>query len=134
MAVTDITKILPVLSSDKAVANAEFELTSIGTATDGVLLKVPFEAKDNSTFIIISNTGASAANDGTATIKAGGHYPNSMKGDFNVDIDHGEMQVITIEDLSRFETKEGNVKIVFSTGFTGAVAVIAKSAGIAPVA
>lgn len=102
------------------------------TQANGIKIANALANKNNSLQITIENTYSSA--DSILTIKAGDHYPNAILGDLNLPLTKSATTVVLLEDISRFENKDGSIYLDFSTSFTGNVWAVAKRAGIKPVA
>ncbi len=125
-----INVILPEVEESQSVASAAVAPQTV-TVANGIQIKDAAKNKNNSLAIVIENT---AASESTVTFIAGDTYPNSMLGDLAVDIDAASTMVCQIQDLSRFENRDGSINLDFKSGFTGSIYAVAKRAGIAPVA
>ncbi|MBQ6516804.1 hypothetical protein IJI31_06455 [bacterium] len=106
------------------------------TQANGIYIEDALKNKNNSLQIYVENTTTSGTLSATSTltIKAGNHYPNKMLGDLSVALGAGEITAIILDDISRFENKDGSINLDFASGFTGNVWAVAKRAGIKPVA
>ena len=93
-------------------------------ATNGMELENSAECMRNTLQLHI-NAGAA----GTITFKAGGHYPNSMRGDRTDTLASG-INVVLIQDPSQFTTKDGSICFDLSTGLTGTIYASAKPTGL----
>ena len=104
------------------------------TQANGISVSKALENKNNSLQISIENTYtvSSTATASSATIKAGDKYPNKMLGDLTVTLGAGKTTVIILDDIARFENKDGSVNIDFASGFTGNIWATAKRAGLVP--
>ncbi|MCR5266783.1 MAG: hypothetical protein K6E29_09375 [Cyanobacteria bacterium RUI128] len=133
MARDEITVQLPVLDNSQSVEVAKVTKQAV-TQANGILLKKAFVNKNNSLQISVENTtgAGSTPADSVVTIKAGGHYPNSMLGDLAVTVEKSAITVIVIDDISRFEDEDGNIALNFASGFTGNIWAVAKRAGLVP--
>ena len=130
MARDEITVLEPVQDSTASVEYAKVTKQAV-TVANGIKIKEALQNKNNSLQITIENTYAST--DSILTIKAGDNYPNKMLGDLNVPLTKSAITVVILEDISRFENRDGSVCLDFSTGFTGNVWAVAKRAGLKPV-
>lgn len=112
------------------------------TQANGIYIEDALKNKNNSLQIFIENTYTTA--NSVLTIKAGDHYPNKILGDLTVALpkatagadsapDIPTLTVVLLDDISRFENKDGSINLDFSTSFTGNVWAVAKRAGIKPV-
>ena len=119
----DITVVLPVLDASESYEIAEVTPTNIASE---MVIKKALDNKNNSLVIVVTATGA-----GTITLKAGDAYPNSILGDEPLTIGVGTT-VIRLEDISRFEKRDGSV-VLTNTGTTGTIFATAKRAGLKPV-
>lgn len=106
------------------------------TQANGIYIEDALKNKNNSLQIFIENTTtvSSAAATSTATIKAGDHYPNAILGDLDIALGKSSITAVILDDISRFENKDGSINLDFASGFTGNVWAVAKRAGIKPVA
>lgn len=121
MARTDINIQLPVIENTDAVAVKGITTASLA---NGVCLKRSAECMRN-TLQLHLNTGAA----GSLTFKAGGHYPNSLRGDKVLAVPAG-ISVVMIQDPSQFTTKDGEICIDVSSGLTGTIYATGKPTGI----
>jgi hypothetical protein len=119
----DITVVLPVLDASESYEIAEVTPTNIASE---MVIKNALDNKNNSLVIVVTATGA-----GTINLKAGDAYPNSILGDEPLTIGVGTT-VIRLEDISRFEKRDGSV-VLTNTGTTGTIFATAKRAGLKPV-
>ena len=120
----DIVKVqLPVQDATASIEIKAFAKTTVAPA-NGVVIEDALGNKNNSLVIIIEPTTA-----GAVTIKAGDAYPNSMLGDLTVAPTAGQVNAILLEDMARFENRDGSVNIDFATGFAGTIYAVAKRAG-----
>ncbi len=118
---------LPKQEATQSVEVASFTKQTV-TAANGIKIKKALDNKNNSLVIIIEATAA-----GAVTIKAGDNYPNAMLGDLTVTAAKDEVTAIILEDISRFENRDGSVDIAFASTFTGTIYAVAKRAGLRPV-
>lgn len=119
----DITVVLPVLDAKESYEIAEVTPTNIASE---MVIKNALDNKNNSLVIVVTATGA-----GTITLKAGDEYPNAILGDAPISVGVGTT-VIRLEDISRFEKRDGSV-VLTNTGTTGTIFATAKRAGLKPV-
>lgn len=95
--------------------------------SNGLSISNTFEEKDNTVYLIVYNSADAGKK---LTIKAGDSYPNKVLGDYEITVAAGKTVILTIENQSRFENKDGSVNIDFASGFTGTIYAIGKHAGI----
>lgn len=124
-----IEVILPEVEASQSVATKAVTPKTV-TAANGIQIKEAAKNKNNSLVIVIENTASSAA---TVTFVAGDAYPNSMLGDLDISVGATTTIVCQIQDLARFENRDGSINLDFTSGFTGNIYAVAKRAGIAPV-
>ena len=127
----DIVEVLlPVQDGTQSVETATVVKKAVVQA-NGITIKEALANKNNSLQITIETT---ATSDSTLTIKAGDNYPNKILGDLTVALAKSAVTVVILEDISRFENRDGSINLDFASGFTGNVWAVAKRAGIKPVA
>lgn len=129
MADSSINVNLPVQDATQSVEVANFTKTTVASG-DTITIKNALDNKNNS-LVIVVELASSATTAGSLKIKAGNNYPNSMLGDLSVAVNTG-VNTILLEDISRFENKDGSVKIAATYG--GTIYAVAKRAGLKPVA
>jgi len=112
----------PVLDDTQSVAELEVTKSTV-TQSNGVGIKRAFANKNNTLLICIENT---AEADSQVTFKAGDMYPNAMLGDLTLAVASSVVNAFQIQDISRFENRDGSLNIDFKTGFTGKIYAIAK--------
>lgn len=100
------------------------------TQANGIKIKEALFNKNNSLQITIETTSTT---DGNLTVKAGNNFPNAMLGDLVLPLAKSAVTVVQLEDISRFENRDGSIELDFSTGFTGNIWAVAKRAGLKPV-
>ena len=127
MAYDEIEVQLPEQEATQSVEIAAFEKTTV-TAANGIQINDALDNKNNSLVIVIEPTTAD-----TVTIKAGDNYPNAMLGDLDITPTADQVNTILLDDISRFENKDGSVCIEFGDSFAGEIYAVAKRAGIKPV-
>ena len=121
----DIVKVqLPVQDATESIEIKELAKTTVAPA-NGVVIENALGNKNNSLVIVIEPTTT-----GAVTIKAGDAYPNSMLGDLVVTPTDDQVNAILLEDIARFENRDGSVNIDFASGFAGTIYAVAKRAGI----
>ena len=130
MARDSVTVALPVQDATQSVESVKITKQAV-TVANGIKIADAFKNKNNSLQITIENTYSSA--DCTLTIKAGDNYPNKILGDQTVPLTKSAVTVVLIEDISRFENRDGSIYLDFSSAFTGNVWAVAKRAGLKPV-
>jgi len=128
MARDEITVQLPVQEATQSAEVAVITKQSI-TPANGIKIKKALDNKNNSMVIIVepSSTGKNLI------IKAGDNYPNRVLGDLSIAPTQNKVNAILLEDISRFENRDGSVNIDFATGFEGYIYAVAKRAGLKPV-
>ena len=112
----------PELDSTQSVAELEVTRSTV-TQANGVGITKAFANKNNTLLICVENT---AESDSQVTFKAGDIYPNAMLGDLTVDVAASTVNAFQIQDISRFENRDGSLNIDFKSGFTGKIFAIAK--------
>lgn len=124
---------LPVGDVSKSVEIIKITKQAV-TQANGIKIANALDNKNNSLQIFVENTTtvSSAAADSSMTIKAGDHYPNRILGDLTVALTKSKTVAIILDDISRFENKDGSINLDFASGFTGNVWAVAKRAGILP--
>ena len=127
MARDKVTVLEPVQESTASVEVGVVTKKAV-TVANGIEIVDALANKNNSLQITIENTYSSA--DSTLTIKAGDNYPNAMLGDLAVTLEKSKVTVIILEDISRFENRDGSIYLDFSSAFTGNVWAVAKRAGM----
>lgn len=120
---TEIEVILPALDATQSIETASF--TPVDIDEDMIIVDA-LKNKNNSLAIIAEVTTA-----GTLTIKAGDNYPNAILGDLAVALEAGT-NVIRLQDISRFENKDGSVGVAGDGTVAGTICAVAKRAGITP--
>ena len=116
----------PTVDASQSVGAKEITKTSV-TPANGIKIAKAFANKNNSLLICVENSGES---DSYLTLKAGDSYPNSMLGDLKQDVYGEAVTVFQIQDISRFENKDGSLYIDFPVGFTGKIYAVAKSTAL----
>ena len=116
----DINVILPTPDASLSVE------TSAVVKTNGTEFTIAnaLENKNNTLQIFVE-----VASGTDITVKAGNAYPNAILGDCKVKA-AGDCTVIILEDIARFENKDGSVKVAL--GAAGNVFAVAKRAGLDP--
>ena len=127
MAYDEITVQLPVQESTQSAEVAVITKQTV-TAANGIKIKNAFDNKNNSLVIIVEPTTG-----GAVTIKAGNNYPNKILGDLVITPTNNKVNAIIIEDISRFENRDGSVCLAFASSFVGSIYAVAKRAGLKPV-
>lgn len=130
MARDEITVQLPDLDAQESYEYVAVEKQAV-TQANGIKIKKALDNKNNSLQITIETTYSGA--DSTLTIKAGNEYPNAMLGDATVPLKKSAVTVVLLEDISRFENRDGSINLDFSASFTGNIWAVAKRAGLKPV-
>ena len=125
-----ISVYLPDVEQTQSVAYTEVAPFAVN-AENGIQIEKATENKNNSLSILIENASTSAS---TVTFVAGDTYPNSMLGDLEIPLKESSTTVCQLQDLSRFENRDGSISLDFAADFSGNILAVAKRAGIAPVA
>lgn len=116
----------PVVDETQSVAEVTVTKETVVSA-NGIEIANAFKNKNNTLFICLENT---ATKEAKVTILAGDAYPNSMLGDLAVPVKASSTTMMQIQDVSRFETKDGSLNLDFSTDFTGNIYAVAKSVAL----
>lgn len=130
MARDEINVLLPVQDDTQSVETIAVTKKAVVQA-NGIAIKDALANKNNTLQITIETTVGS---DSTLTIKAGDNYPNKILGDLTVALKKSAVTVVLLEDISRFENRDGSINLDFASGFTGNIWAVAKRAGVKPVA
>ena len=125
-----VNVLLPVQDDTQSVETIAVKKQAV-TQANGIAIKEALANKNNTLQISIETT---ASADSTLTIKAGDNYPNKILGDLTVALAKSAITVVLLEDISRFENRDGSINLDFASGFAGNVWAVAKRAGIKPVA
>lgn len=125
MAEVTIEVKLPVQDATQSVEVVNFTKQTVASG-DKIKIKKALDNKNNSLVIIAEPTSTA----GTLKILKGDNYPNAVLGDMNVAVGVGA-NAILLEDISRFENRDGSV--VISATYAGTIYAVAKRAGIKPV-
>lgn len=96
---------------------------------NGIEIEKALENKNNSLQIFVETT---ASADSVLTIKAGNEYPNKILGDLTTPLKGSAVTAVILEDISRFENRDGSIHLDFASGFTGNVWAVAKRVGMQP--
>ena len=124
-----ISVILPEVEATQSVAYSDVTAFPVN-ADNGVQIEKATENKNNSLSILIENVAATAS---TVTFVAGDTYPNAMLGNLEIPLKEDATTVCQLQDLSRFENRDGSICLDFAAGFSGNITVVAKRAGITPI-
>lgn len=130
MARDEITVHKPELDAKESYEYAAITKQAV-TQANGIKILNALDNKNNSLQITIETTYSGA--DSTLTIKAGNEYPNKILGDATVPLKKSAVTVVLLEDISRFENRDGSINLDFSSSFTGNIWAVAKRAGLKPV-
>lgn len=104
--------------------------TAASTALD-ITVQDAMACKNNSMYIIANITTVGAT--GTITIAAGDEYPNRVLGDYVYECSAG-YNAILLEDISRFENRDGSILVKCGASLVGDILVIGKRVGVDNVA
>ena len=129
MAKDVISVYLPDVDASQSVAYTSVE-SFVVNPENGIVIEKATENKNNSLSILIENTSVSESK---AIFVAGDTYPNSMLGDLEIPLEASTTTVCQLQDLSRFENRDGSISLEFPTEFSGNILAVAKRAGITPI-
>lgn len=121
---------MPEVEPSQSIAYKEIAPFEVNIA-NGITIEKATENKNNSLSILIENTSEAAS---SVTFIAGDTYPNSMLGDLVIPLKESSTTVCQLQDLSRFENRDGSINIDFQENFVGNIYAVAKRAGITPLA
>lgn len=116
---------LPVQDDSQSVEFVQVTKTA-AAANDVITIEKALDNKNNSLQIFVETSAGS-----TVTLLAGNNYPNKILGDKTVEATG--LTVILLEDISRFENRDGSIVFKCGEGFTGNVWATAKRVGMKPV-
>ena len=119
---------MPDVEASKSIAFKDIVPFEVNSA-NGITIEKATENKNNSLSILVENTAGSSS---SLTFVAGDTYPNSMLGDLTIPLKESALTVCQLQDLSRFENRDGSINIDFASDFTGNIYAVAKRAGITP--
>lgn len=125
-----ISVILPEVEATQSIAYSDVVAFPVNP-DNGVQIEKATDNKNNSLSILIENAAAEAS---TVTFVAGDTYPNSMLGNLEISLKESATTVCQLQDLSRFENRDGSICLDFASGFSGNITAVAKRAGITPIA
>lgn len=128
MARDEINVQMPKIDNTQSVGSMVATKQAV-TVANGIKINNATANKNNTLFIVIENTASAAS---TITILKGDTYPNKVLGDMTIAVESG-INLIQLQDPSRFECKDGSISIDFASGFTGNIFASAKRAGLLPV-
>ena len=130
MAKDIISVYLPDVEATQSVAFTTVEPFAVNPE-NGITIEKATENKNNSLSILVENARTEPSK---VTFIAGDTYPNAMLGDLEVPLQASSTTVCQLQDISRFENRDGSIALEFPTEFSGNVLAVAKRAGIIPVA
>lgn len=113
----------PVLDETQSICAVGIAKDTV-IAENGISIANAFANKNNTLMICVENV---ADADSTVTFVAGDTYPNAMLGNLDVTVGANAITVLQVQDMARFENKDGSINVDFADSFTGNVFVIAKS-------
>lgn len=116
----------PMIDNSQSVLSSQITKFSV-TPANGISIQKALVNKNNTLMICIENT---SENDTEVTLKAGDNYPNSMLGDLNIKLLSSSMFVVQLQDIARFENKDGSINLDFNSDFKGNIFAIAKSTSL----
>lgn len=131
MARDEIAVLLPTPDSTKSVEYGTITKQAV-TQANGISVKKALDNKNNSLVIYVENTTGAGTTpaDSTLTIKAGNEYPNKILGDLTIALTKSVITAVILEDISRFENRDGSILLDFGSGFTGNCWAVAKRVGM----
>ncbi|MBO6271609.1 hypothetical protein J6O48_02380 [bacterium] len=116
----------PISDATQSVAATGISKTAVDP-DKGVSIKKAFANKNNTLMVCVENT---AQTDSKVTFLAGDAFPNAMLGNLEQDLLAKTTTVFQLQDISRFENKDGSLNLDFPSGFSGNVFAIAKSVAL----
>lgn len=125
MATVDINVCLPALDATESV-----EVGTVTTKNITTDMKIVDALKNKNNSLSITVVAGTAGN---LIIKAGDNYPNAILGNLNVACGVGTT-TIRLRDISRFENRDGSVKVAGNGTLAGTIYATAERAGIRPAA
>ena len=118
---------IPAQDDSQSVETAVITAQSV-TVANGIKIKKALDNKNNSLMIVVTPSTA-----GAVVIQPSDNYPNRMLGALTYTPTASKPNVIILEDISRFENRDGSINVDFGTGFVGTIYAVAKRAGLKPV-
>ena len=125
-----ISVYLPDVEATQSIAFSTVEPFAVNPE-NGIVIEKATENKNNSLSILIENA---SSEDSKVTFVAGDTYPNAMLGNLEVPLKSSTTTVCQLQDISRFENRDGSIALEFPEEFSGNVLAVAKRAGIIPIA
>ena len=125
-----ISVYLPDVEATQSVAFTTVEPFAVNPE-NGIIIEKATENKNNSLSILIENAGSEESK---ATFLAGDTYPNSILGNLEIALAASSTTVCQLQDISRFENRDGSIGLEFPEDFSGNILAVAKRAGITPIA
>ncbi|MBQ6516346.1 hypothetical protein IJI31_04115 [bacterium] len=122
-----VSVILPTPDTTQSVATSTLSATAINAA-NGVIIPDALANKNNSLSIVVTN--ASTASASNVILVKSDLYPNALLGNCTISVPQNSTMCIQLQDISRFEQKDGSILINFSSGYSGTIYAVAKSAGV----
>ena len=116
----------PTVENSQSVANKKLTKSTVDV-DNGISIAKAFANKNNTLTIFVENE---AEADSTVTFVAGDAYPNSMLGDLELEVKEESAYAFQIQDVSRFENKDGSLCIDFGEDFEGKIYAVAKSTAL----
>ena len=116
----------PAIDTTQSVGKASVTKTAVN-ASNGIKIASAFANKNNTLIICVDNDDDA---DSYVVFKAGDAYPNAMLGDLQQTVLSETTTVFQLQDISRFENKDGSLNVDFKTGFDGTIYAIAKSVAL----
>ena len=115
----------PTTDSTQSVASVGITKTIVDP-DNGISVKGAFTNKNNTLMICIENAGSASS----VTFRAGDAYPNAMLGDLEQPLAAEVATVFQVQDVSRFENKDGSLELDFPAQFEGKIFAVAKSTAL----
>ena len=113
----------PTVENSQSVANAKIT-KSVVDVENGVSISKAFANKNGTLTVFVENEAETGS---TVTFLAGDAYPNSMLGDLQLEIEQSSVTAFQIQDISRFENKDGSLNMEFGSNFEGNIFAVAKT-------
>ena len=123
-----ISVYMPEIEQTQSIAYSEVVAFAV-TPANGIKIERATENKNNSLSILIENVANTAS---SVTFIAGDTYPNAMLGNLEIPLKESATTVCQLQDLSRFENRDGSICLDFGEDFAGNIIAVAKRAGITP--
>lgn len=116
----------PTVENTQSVANAKIT-KSVVDVENGVSINKAFANKNGTLTVFVENE---ADANSTVTFLAGDTYPNSMLGDLQLEVEKTSTTAFQIQDVSRFENKDGSLNMEFGSNFEGNIFAVARTTAL----